>query len=172
MCSVCRRPADWSGDCEAARGRCNGAGRSRLHIRGQPAGVPRRQHRRGRDLRPSFPVRSVALHQTDATCTSAQRLWGSLRMGPSAWRVTPMCAYSALPRFTHVHTELFVPLPGVRHKGERLRSGLREAFSGNPHVKEVRGQGLICGVQLDTVTLASWACVITCVIPPCSASIG
>lgn len=46
------------------------------------------------------------------------------------------------------------PVPGVRHKGERLRSGLREAFGGNPHVKEVRGQGLICGIQLDTVTLA------------------
>ena len=45
-------------------------------------------------------------------------------------------------------------MPGVRHKGERLRSGLREAFGGNPHVKEVRGQGLICGIQLDTVSLA------------------
>jgi acetylornithine/succinyldiaminopimelate/putrescine aminotransferase len=42
-------------------------------------------------------------------------------------------------------------MTGVRLKGERLREGLREAFSGIPHVKEVRGQGLICGVQLDTV---------------------
>jgi len=41
-------------------------------------------------------------------------------------------------------------LAGVRSKGERLRSALREAVGGNPHVKEVRGEGLICGIQLDT----------------------
>jgi acetylornithine aminotransferase len=39
----------------------------------------------------------------------------------------------------------------VRSKGERLRSKLREALGDNPHVKEVRGLGLICGVQLDVV---------------------
>lgn len=41
----------------------------------------------------------------------------------------------------------------MRHKGERLRSGLKDAFKDNPHVKEVRGEGLICGIQLDTVSL-------------------
>jgi len=41
----------------------------------------------------------------------------------------------------------------VRSKGERLRSKLREALGHNPHVKEVRGLGLICGVQLDVVRL-------------------
>ena len=45
-----------------------------------------------------------------------------------------------------------VPLQAqVRSKGERLRSKLREALGHNPHVKEVRGLGLICGVQLDVV---------------------
>jgi 4-aminobutyrate aminotransferase-like enzyme len=39
----------------------------------------------------------------------------------------------------------------VAARGERLRAGLREALAGNAHVKEVRGQGLICGVQLDVV---------------------
>ena len=43
-------------------------------------------------------------------------------------------------------------LEGVTQKGERLRQGLRQALGGNPHVKEVRGLGLIVGVQLDTVS--------------------
>ena len=42
-------------------------------------------------------------------------------------------------------------LEGVEARGERLREGLRSALAGNPHVKEVRGLGLICGVQLDVV---------------------
>ena len=43
----------------------------------------------------------------------------------------------------------------VRSKGERLRSKLREALGHNPHVKEVRGLGLICGIQLDVVRATS-----------------
>lgn len=34
-------------------------------------------------------------------------------------------------------------------KGEALRSGLKAAFADNPHVQEVRGVGLITGIQLD-----------------------
>lgn len=41
-------------------------------------------------------------------------------------------------------------LSEVGRKGEALRAGLRAALAGNFHVKEVRGLGLICGVQLDT----------------------
>jgi hypothetical protein len=41
-------------------------------------------------------------------------------------------------------------LAGVTRKGELLRAGLTAAFAGNPHLVEVRGVGLICGVQLDT----------------------
>ncbi|KAF8058943.1 WIN1 [Scenedesmus sp. PABB004] len=40
-------------------------------------------------------------------------------------------------------------LAAVEAKGERLRSGLRAATAGNAHVKEVRGLGLLVGVQLD-----------------------
>lgn len=40
-------------------------------------------------------------------------------------------------------------LESVTAKGERLRSKLSKALSGNPHVKDVRGAGLICGVELD-----------------------
>jgi len=48
-------------------------------------------------------------------------------------------------------------LASVERKGELLRSGLREALGGNPHVKEVRGLGLICGVQLDVVSaMVGW----------------
>jgi hypothetical protein len=56
------------------------------------------------------------------------------------------------PTCMQIPCNMSLAMPGVRHKGERLRSGLREAFGGNPHVKEVRGQGLICGIQLDTVS--------------------
>ena len=42
-------------------------------------------------------------------------------------------------------------LEAVNAKGERLRQGLRAALQHNPHVKEVRGQGLINGIQLDGV---------------------
>ena len=49
----------------------------------------------------------------------------------------------------------------VTSNGERLKQGLREKLSGNAHVKEVRGLGLIVGVQLDQVraTRLTWASV-------------
>ena len=34
-------------------------------------------------------------------------------------------------------------------RGDQLRSALREALASSPHVKEVRGSGLLVGVQLD-----------------------
>lgn len=52
-------------------------------------------------------------------------------------------------------------LEAVRSKGERLRQGLRAALQGNAHVLEVRGQGLINGIQLDVVRHAL-ACVLYC----------
>jgi len=40
-------------------------------------------------------------------------------------------------------------LESVRRKGERLRAALRVCTAGNPKVLEVRGEGLLVGVQLD-----------------------
>lgn len=40
-------------------------------------------------------------------------------------------------------------IPGVHRKGERLVAGLRDALKDLPMVREVRGQGLIVGVELD-----------------------
>lgn len=40
-------------------------------------------------------------------------------------------------------------LEDVTRKGEKLRAGLESALGSNPHVKQVRGLGLIVGVQLD-----------------------
>ena len=40
-------------------------------------------------------------------------------------------------------------LADVRRKGDALRAGLEAALAGNSHVKEVRGAGLIVGIQLD-----------------------
>lgn len=42
-------------------------------------------------------------------------------------------------------------LESVVDKGERLRSSLQEALKGNEHVTEIRGLGLITGIQLDQV---------------------
>ena len=42
-------------------------------------------------------------------------------------------------------------LASVESKGKRLVEGLRSALAGNPHIKEVRGVGLIVGIQLDQV---------------------
>jgi len=42
-------------------------------------------------------------------------------------------------------------LEGVLARGEKLRGDLRRALAGNAHVKEVRGLGLITGIQLDVV---------------------
>ncbi len=59
----------------------------------------------------------------------------------------------------------------VRSKGERLRRKLREALGHNPHVQEVRGLGLICGVQLDVVRTRLTICTIdscpSCITPRC-----
>lgn len=40
-------------------------------------------------------------------------------------------------------------LNDVKNKGEKLRSLLREKLSSCPNVKEIRGVGLIVGIQLD-----------------------
>jgi acetylornithine aminotransferase len=40
-------------------------------------------------------------------------------------------------------------LQNVAAKGERLRAALRSRLGSNPHVKEVRGSGLLVGIQLD-----------------------
>lgn len=40
-------------------------------------------------------------------------------------------------------------LSNVEARGEQLREGLRRTLGSNPHVKEVRGVGLLTGVQLD-----------------------
>ena len=61
-------------------------------------------------------------------------------------------------------------LEGVTKKGERLRQGLRQALGSNPHVKEVRGLGLIVGVQLDTVS--HWAVVVPGVCVPGPSSVA
>lgn len=44
-------------------------------------------------------------------------------------------------------------LQQVHDNGVALRHGLREKLGSNPHVKEVRGLGLISGIQLDVVSL-------------------
>ena len=43
-------------------------------------------------------------------------------------------------------------LEDVTRKGKKLRAGLEKALGSNPHVKQVRGLGLIVGVQLDVVS--------------------
>ncbi len=58
-----------------------------------------------------------------------------------------------------VMKELLAPgfLQQVHDNGVSLRHGLREKLSGNPHVKEIRGLGLISGIQLDVVSFPQLA---------------
>jgi len=63
--------------------------------------------------------------------------------------------FAANPLVTAVANKVFdivadpAFLADVGRKGEKIRAGLREALEGNAHVKEVRGTGLLVGVQLD-----------------------
>lgn len=41
-------------------------------------------------------------------------------------------------------------LAAVSDRGEQLRAGLRSALAGARHFVEVRGAGLLVGIQLDT----------------------
>ena len=42
-------------------------------------------------------------------------------------------------------------LKGIVAKGEKLKESLRAATKGNSHVKEVRGIGLLVGIELDAM---------------------
>jgi acetylornithine/succinyldiaminopimelate/putrescine aminotransferase len=39
----------------------------------------------------------------------------------------------------------------VTTRGDQLVTGLRAALAGSPHVKEVRGAGLLVGIELDVM---------------------
>ena len=65
----------------------------------------------------------------------------------------PLVCHAALATLERIQAPGF--LESVEQKWEMLRSRLREVLGGNKHVKEVRGVGLIVGVQLD-VSAGPW----------------
>ena len=65
----------------------------------------------------------------------------------------PLVCHAALATLERIQSPGF--LESVEQKGEMLRSRLREVLGGNKHVKEVRGVGLIVGVQLD-ISAGPW----------------
>ena len=65
----------------------------------------------------------------------------------STFAGNPLVCHAASTVFDVINEPAF--LKEVTAKGEALREGLRKVTAGNEHVKEVRGVGLICGVQLD-----------------------
>lgn len=67
----------------------------------------------------------------------------------STFAGSPLVCHAALTTLNIIAQPSF--LDDVVRKGERLREGIRKALGNNQHVKEVRGLGLICGIQLDTV---------------------
>ncbi|PSC75723.1 acetylornithine aminotransferase [Micractinium conductrix] len=67
----------------------------------------------------------------------------------STFAGNPLVCHAACTVFDIIAEPEF--LASVERKGKLLRSGLRAALAGNPHVKEVRGLGLICGIQLDVM---------------------
>ena len=88
----------------------------------------------GRLCAPGFQQQGLTTHTMPAGSTFA----GS-----------PLITRAASTVFDVIRQPQF--LADVTAKGERLMTGLREQLGSNPHVKEVRGLGLIVGVQLDQV---------------------
>ena len=56
-------------------------------------------------------------------------------------------------------------LDEVARKGNKLREDLQTVLKGNPHVKQVRGLGLIVGVQLDVVSSVTCTVGISNILP-------
>lgn len=65
----------------------------------------------------------------------------------STFAGNPLVCHAACTVFDIISQTEF--LANVSRKGEALRTGLAAALADNPHVVEVRGTGLICGIQLD-----------------------
>lgn len=65
----------------------------------------------------------------------------------STFAGNPLVCHVACTVFDIIADPVF--LKEVERKGELLRQGLREKLASSAAVKEVRGVGLICGVQLD-----------------------
>lgn len=65
----------------------------------------------------------------------------------STFAGNPLCCQAACTVFDIINTPAF--LADVTAKGEKLKAGLRRVTAGNPHVKDVRGSGLLVGVELD-----------------------
>jgi acetylornithine aminotransferase len=59
----------------------------------------------------------------------------------------PLVCHAAVAVLDRIQAPGF--LESVAEKGEYLRAQLREKLGNNPHVKEVRGEGLLVGIQLD-----------------------
>ncbi|GBG63341.1 hypothetical protein CBR_g37699 [Chara braunii] len=59
----------------------------------------------------------------------------------------PLVCHAALAVLDRIESDGF--LEGVAKKGERLKRSLQDALSANKHVKEIRGVGLLVGIQLD-----------------------
>ncbi|KXZ52276.1 ARG9 protein [Gonium pectorale] len=65
----------------------------------------------------------------------------------STFAGNPLVCHVACSVFDTINKPTF--LTAVEQKGHRLREGLKRTMGANPHVKEVRGVGLLVGVQLD-----------------------
>lgn len=65
----------------------------------------------------------------------------------STFAGNPLVCHAATTVFDIINQPDF--LASVSEKGERLRAGLEKACSHNKHVKDVRGTGLLVGIELD-----------------------
>lgn len=75
----------------------------------------------------------------------------------STFAGNPLVCHAACAVFDIISQPTF--LQAVAAKGERLRAGLRQALEGNSHVQDVRGSGLLTGVELDVMAgpVVEWA---------------
>eukprot|EP00897_Mesotaenium_endlicherianum_P001871 jgi/Mesen1/1711/ME000138S00567 len=70
----------------------------------------------------------------------------------STFAGNPLVCHAALAVLDRLQEPGF--LENVTAKGDRLKQGLRTKLGQNPHVKEVRGTGLLVGLQLDVPATA------------------
>lgn len=82
-------------------------------------------------------------------CLLKQHVADAMKPGDhgSTFAGNPLVCQTACTVFDIINTPEF--LASVTAKGERLKEGLRRVTKGNPHVKDVRGVGLLVGVELD-----------------------
>lgn len=83
-------------------------------------------------------------------CLTRQRCNDLFKVGQhgSTFGGNPLCCHTALKVLSLIDEEHLVD--NARLQGEFILKALKEQLGAHPHVREIRGQGLMIGIELDT----------------------